>query len=192
MTEVLLYHHAQGLTPGVLAFAQALRDAGHVVYTPDLYEGQTFDTLDDGVGYAKKTGFDTLLERGELAAQDKPEALVYAGMSLGVMPAQKLAQNRPGARGALLLHGCIPPEEFGGAWPTGVPVQIHAMEADPFMAEGDADAARALVASTSDAQFFEYPGDAHLFTDSSLPGYDEGATARVLQRALAFLDGVPA
>src|SRR5262245_56080953 len=188
MADVVLFHHAQGLTPGVVAFADALRAAGHVVYTPDLYEGQTFDSLDDGIGYAKKTGFDTILDRGVQAAPDKPDGLVYAGMSLGVMPAQKLAQTRPGARGALLLHGCIPPDEFGGPWPTGVPVQIHAMDGDPFMAEGDADAAHALVASTSDAEFFEYPGEAHLFTDSSLPAYDEGATALVLQRALAFLD----
>jgi len=143
MADIVLYHHAQGLTAGVEAFADELRRAGHTVHVPDLYEGRTFDTLDEGLAYAKRTGFDTVTERGLTAVEGLGSALVYAGFSLGVMPAQQLAQTRAGARGALLFHSCLPVSEFGEAWPVGVPVQVHGMEADPFFAEeGDLDAAR--------------------------------------------------
>ncbi len=146
MAEVVLYHHAQGLTKGVEAFAAELRQAGHAVHVPDLYEGHTFDTLEEGIAYAMRTGFDTLMERGVTAAGGLADTLVYAGFSLGVMPAQRLAQTRARAKGALLFHSCFPVSEFGGAWPVGVPVQVHGMDADPFFAgEGDLDAARALV-----------------------------------------------
>jgi len=188
MAEVLLYHHAQGLTSGVRDFAEQLRGAGHIVHVPDLFDGRTFDDLEAGIGYAGEIGFDTVLERGRLAAEDLPEGLVYAGFSLGVMPAQMLAQTRPGAKGALLLHSCIPVSEFGPAWPEGVPVQVHGMDADPFFAgEGDIDAARALVDSTKDAELFVYPGDQHLFADPSLASYDEAAATLLTERVLAFL-----
>jgi dienelactone hydrolase len=188
MAEVLLFHHAQGQTTGFLAFADDLRRGGHTVRTPDLYDGHTFTTLDEGLAYAQKVGFENLLERGVRAADDLPADLVYAGFSLGVLPAQKLAQTRPGARGALLFESCVPVSEFGPAWPAGVPVQIHGMAADPFFAgEGDIDAARELVESTDDAELFVYPGDQHLFADSSLPAYDADAAALLKQRALDFL-----
>ena len=131
MAEVLLFHHAQGLTAGVLAFADDLRGAGHSVHTPDLYDGRTFETLDEGLGYANEIGFGALFERGVKAAEGLPAELVYAGFSLGVMPAQALAQTRPGARGALLFYSAVPVSEFGPSWPDGVPVQIHGMDADP-------------------------------------------------------------
>ncbi len=188
MAEVLLFHHAQGLTAGVLAFADTLRAAGHTVHTPDLYDGNTFESLDDGLAYAGSIGFGNILDLGVRAADDLPEALVYAGFSLGVMPAQKLAQTRAGARGALLFHSCIPVSEFGSSWPQGVPVQVHGMEADPFFVdEGDIDAARELVASTPDAELFVYPGGQHLFVDSSLPAYDADASALLQQRVIDFL-----
>jgi dienelactone hydrolase len=187
MAEVLLFHHAQGLTEGVLAFADTLRGAGHVVHTPDLYDGHTFDSLDEGVGYAQQVGFGTVMERGVQAADDLPAGLVHAGTSLGVMPAQRLAQTRPGAAGALLLEACVPTSEFG-SWPAGVPVQVHGMDADPFFAlEGDIDAARALVKEADDAELFVYPGDRHLFSDSSLASYDATAAALLTERVLAFL-----
>jgi dienelactone hydrolase len=188
MAEILLFHHAQGLTAGVLSFAQTLRDAGHTVHTPDLYEGRTFDDLDEGVAFASGVGFDTILERGRQASEGLPAELVYAGFSLGVMPAQLLAQTRPGAVGALLLHGCIWASEFG-EWPAGLPAQIHAMDADPWFAEdgGDIDAARELAAAQPTVELFLYPGDRHLFTDSSLPAWDEAASALLLERVLAFL-----
>jgi dienelactone hydrolase len=188
MAEVLLFHHAQGLTSGVLAFADELRNAGHTVHTPDVYEGRTFETLEEGIGYAKEVGFGELLQRGEKAADGLPAELVYAGFSLGVMPAQSLAQNRPGARGALLFNAALPISEFGASWPDGVPVQVHAMDADPFFVGEDLEAAQALVAEADDAELFLYPGDQHLFADSSLAAYDEDAAALMGQRVLAFLD----
>ena len=186
MAEVLLFHHAQGQTPGFLAFADELRAAGHTVHAPDLYDGKTFATLDEGVANAKAVGFDTILERGEQAAADLPSELVYAGFSLGVMPAQKLAQTRAGAEGALFFSAAMPPEEFGGAWPEGVPLQIHMMEGDEW-AQEDLPAARELVESVDGAELFVYPGNGHLFADSSLDDYDEQAARKLIERVLAFL-----
>jgi dienelactone hydrolase len=193
MAEVLLFHHAQGLTPGVRAFADELRAAGHVVHTPDLFGGRTFDSIDEGMAFVKGSGFDDLLERGERTADDLPADLVYAGFSLGEMVAQKLAQTRAGARGALLFYSCIPisGEWAFGPWPDGVPVQIHGMDADPiFVGEGDIEAAREIVEKVEDAELFLYPGDQHYFADSSLPSYDADATALLTRRVLEFLDRV--
>lgn len=188
MAEILLFHHAQGLTTGVTAFADRLRDAGHTVHTPDVYEGQTFASLQDGIGYAKQVGFGELVERGTRAADGLPDALVYAGFSLGVMAAQKLAQTRPGARGALLFEAAVPPDEFGSTWPDDVPLQVHGMDADPeFATSGDLDVARELVEGARHAELFTYPGDQHLFADSSLSSYDAAATDLLTERVLAFL-----
>ena len=186
MAEVVLFHHAQGLTPGVTAFADQLRAAGHTVHTPDLFEGRTFGSLEEGLGHVERIGFGELTERGVRAADPLPRDAVYVGFSLGVLPAQKLAQTRAGARGALLFHSCIPVSEFGTAWPDEVPVQVHAMEADPFFAE-DADAAHALVSDRADAELFLYPGDRHLFADNSLPDYDPDAAGLLTRRAVDFL-----
>lgn len=190
MAEVLLFHHALGLTSGVHSFANELRTAGHVAHVPDLYEGKTFIELSQGVAYAKLVGFDTILEKGVRAAGGLPVEVVYAGFSLGVMPAQKLAQTRAGARGALLFHACLPPSEFGGAWPQHVPAQIHMMEGDEWVQEGDLDAGRELAASVEGVDIFLYPGDRHLFSDSSLPDYDETASRLLKKRVLGFLETV--
>lgn len=190
MAEVVLYHHVQGLTTGVVAFADQLRRAGHTVHTPDLFDGRTFATIEEGMAHAREVGFGALLEQGVAAAPaTSSEGLVLAGVSLGVMPAQQLAQTRADARGALLLHACLPVSEFGERWPDGVPVQVHGMDADPFFAEegGDIDAARELVASTDRAELFLYPGEQHLFTDSSLPSYEPAAAALLTERVLGFL-----
>ena len=189
MAEVLLFHHAQGQTEGFQAFADELRRAGHTVHTPDLFDGRTFGSIEDGMAYAEELGFpDEIIARGERAASGLPQDLVYAGFSLGVVPAQKLAQTRPGARGALFFYSCVP-TSFFGAWPDGVPVQIHGMDADPiFVGEGDVDAARELVDSTENAELFLYPGDRHYFADSSLPSYDADAAALLTRRVLDFLE----
>ena len=191
MSEVVLYHHVQGLTDGVRSFADELRGAGHTVHTPDLFGGRTFASVEEGMEFAGEAGFGALAERGVEAAQALPPEVVYAGFSFGVMPAQQLAQTRPGARGALLFQACLPTSEFESPWPAGVPVQIHGMDADPFFAdEGDLDAARALVEEADDAELFVYPGERHLFADSSLPSYDADVAALLTQRVLAFLEGV--
>ncbi|EJJ24513.1 dienelactone hydrolase family protein [Rhizobium sp. CF142] len=193
MAEVLLFHHAQGLTPGVHAFADDIRAAGHIVHTPDLFDGRTFQSIDQGLAYIGETGFDDMRERGVRFADELPPGIVYAGFSFGVLPAQKLAQTRPGARGALLFYSCLPisGEWAFGPWPEGVPVQIHGMDKDPvFVGEGDIDAAREIVEKAEDAELFLYPGDQHYFADSSLPSYDADATALLTIRVRAFLDRV--
>jgi dienelactone hydrolase len=188
MSDVILFHHAQGITEGVREFAGHLRAAGHRVTVPDLFEGRTFASIEEGVGYAQQVGFDTIIERGRSAAEALPAEIVYAGFSLGVLPAQMLAQTRAGAKGALFFESCVPVSEFGGEWPADVPVQVHGMDSDSFFAEeGDLDAAKDLVAIAKDAELFLYPGDRHLFADSSLPSYDEAAASLLRQRVLDFL-----
>jgi dienelactone hydrolase len=188
VAEVLLFHHAQGRTDGFDAFADELRNSGHTVHTPDLLDGRTFSSIEAGMAYASQIGFpEEIIERGVRSADGLNEELVYAGFSLGVLPAQKLAQTRAGARGALLFYSCVP-ASFFGAWPAGVPVQIHGMDADPiFIGEGDFDAARELVATSDQAELYLYPGDQHYFADSSLPSYDPDAATLLTQRVLQFL-----
>jgi dienelactone hydrolase len=190
MAEVLLFHHAHGLTSGCREFAAELRDAGHIVHLPDIYEGHQFDDLAEGLHYAETVGFDTIVERGRFAAEPLPTELVYGGFSLGVMPAQLLAQRRPGALGALLFHAAVPPVEFGGAWPASVPVQIHMMEDDDFALEGDLEVARGLAATVDRAELFLYPGDGHLFTDRNLQDFDPDAAELLRRRVLGFLAAI--
>jgi len=185
MAEILLFHHAQGLTPGVVAFADDLRAAGHTVHTPDFYDGRRFETVEEGVDHARSLGFGAVVDRAAGAADGLPDDLVYAGFSLGVMPAQRLAQTRPGARGAVLIDAAVPAEEFGG-WPDGLRAQIHGMDADPWFGDEDRAAAQGL-AEIDGVELFLYPGDAHLFADSSLPAHDEVAAALLRQRVLEFL-----
>jgi dienelactone hydrolase len=191
MAEIVLFHHVMGLTPGIRAFADQLRSADHTVHTPDLFDAHTFTTLEEGMAHARSIGFETIIDHGVAEAEALGAELVYAGFSMGVMPAQKLAQTREGARGALFFDSCLPVTEFGEGWPEGVPVQIHGMDADPiFAGEGDLDAARELVDSTDQAELFLYPGDVHVFADSSLPTYDRTAAELMTDRVLAFLSGL--
>jgi dienelactone hydrolase len=191
MAEVVLYHHVQGLTEGVRRFGDGLRQAGHTVHTPDLFDGRTFATMDEAFAFVREAG-DALDARVDAAANALPEELVYAGISWGVGAAQRLAQTRTGARGAVLYEACFPitGEYAFGPWPSGLPVQIHGKADDEFFAhEGDIDAARELVATIGPdrAELFVYPGDEHLFVDSSLPSYDAEAAALTMQRTLHFL-----
>jgi dienelactone hydrolase len=189
MATVVLFHHALGLTPGVVAFADDLRGAGHTVHTPDLFQGRTFPSIDAGLAHAEEIGFPgEVIGRGERAVEELPADLVYAGFSLGVLPAQKLAQTRPGAIGALLFYSCVPVSSFGSSWPREVPVQVHGMDRDPiFAGEGDLDAARELVAQAPEGDLFLYPGDQHYFADPTVRSYDEEAAKLLKRRVLRFL-----
>ncbi|MEU1836442.1 dienelactone hydrolase family protein [Micromonospora chersina] len=193
MADIVLFHHIQGLTDGVRAFADQLRAGGHTVHTPDLFDGERPATIDEGAALTRRIGGEVLDERADRAVADLPKDLVYAGVSWGAATAQRLAQTRPGARGALLYESCLPVtgEWAVGPWPEGVPVQIHGMDKDPFFAlEGDIDSARELVGIVGPerGELFVYPGEAHLFTDSSLPSHDADATALAVRRSREFLD----
>ncbi|CAM4507824.1 dienelactone hydrolase [Paenibacillus endophyticus] len=188
MSEIFLLHHALGLTKGINVFADKLREAGHTVHVPDLYDGNLFTDIEDGIAYVNEIGFEEITERGIREASKFPREIVYAGFSLGVVAAQKLAQTREGACGALLFYSCVPTSMFGSPWPAKLPVQIHGMDTDPyFVDEGDIEAARELVTTADHAELFLYPGDQHLFADSSLPSYNADATTLLLQRVLEFL-----
>ena len=158
------------------------------MHTPDLFEGHTFATIAEGMGYAESLGFDQVIRRGLDAADDLPQRAVFGGFSIGVMPAQQLLQTTPDAWGGLFLHAFVDPEFLEGAWPSGCPVQVHGMDHDPFFAEeGDLEAARAVQSEHPELEIELYPGNGHLFTDSSSAEYDRAATADVVERATAFL-----
>ncbi len=191
MADLILFHHAQGLTGGIEAFAEQLRAAGHQVTVPDLYDGATFDSIGDGVTHAEHLGFDNIIAAGVAAAEKLPEPTVYAGFSLGALVAHKLAQTRPGARGALLYHhGDVPITTFGDSWPVGVDVQLHINERDEW---AELDLVREFVEQATawaNAELFLYPGSTHLFTDSSLSDYEPESAALVFERTLGFLHGL--
>ena len=187
-TVLILFHHAQGLTTGVHALADDLRAAGHRVTVPDLYDGATFADLAAGVAHAEALGMDTIIAQGEAAAAGLPDRAAYVGLSLGALPAQKLAQTRPGALAAILLHGGTETRWFGGPWPAGVALQVHLADPDDWTEREEAES---LVAEAAGGELFLYPGAAHLFTDRSLDAYDEGPAELVLGRALALLSRWP-
>jgi dienelactone hydrolase len=189
MADVLLFHHAHGLSDGVHWLADQLRAAGHNVTVPDLYEGRWFDDLEEGVAHAESVGFEELADRGATLADDLPPEAVYVGMSLGALPAQKLAQTRPGAKACVLLHGGdVPADYFADGWPAGVPLQVHLAEQDDWIDRGEVDAL--VAAAGDDGELFLYPADGHLFCDRSLPVFDGTATEQVLEQVLALLDRV--
>ncbi len=187
MTDVIVFHHAQGLTAGVRAFADRLVVAGHRVMVPDLYEGETFDSIDDGVAHAQSIGFDTVIDRGVAAAASVEGPFAVVGFSLGVLPAQNLAQTHSRAIGAVLCHAAIPLGTFGDHWPDGVALQIHTAERDRL---GDFDDATALAGAVAQAELFAYDTDAHLVADPSLPDHDAAIAAQILDRTLALVAAV--
>ncbi len=188
MATVLLFHHALGLTAGVEAFANDLREAGHEVEVPDLYQGVTFDSIEPGVAHAEQVGFDVIVERGVASAAGLGDELVVAGFSLGVLPAQKLAQTDPSVVGALLYHAALPLETFGERWPAGVRLQLHLTADDPW-AEEDMDVAKQL-AQAAGGGLHIYPGTAHLVADSSFSDFDPVIADQILRRTLEFLGAV--
>lgn len=186
MAEVILFHHALGVTDGLRAFADRLREGGHRVTVADLFGGTTFDTIEDGVAFEEQLGWDEMIARSEAAIAPLPPAVVIGGFSLGAVYAQRLAQTRAGALGALLYHGGDnPPDAFEVPWPEGVELQVHVSEGDPWF---NREGGERLVSEVPGAELFLYPGSGHLFTDRSWDEYDEVSTAIVIERTLAFLD----
>ncbi len=191
MAGVVLFHSALGLRPGVVSAADRLRASGHEVYVPDYYDGETFEEMDDGLGDA--LGMEEVLRRGREAVADLPAGLVYAGFSLGAMPAELLAATRPGARAAILMHSAIPVEEFAGfgahGWPEGLPAQVHCATGDPWVEREEVDGFRRDVERAGGAfEEHTYPGSAHLFSDPDLPDYDRASSEEMWRRVLAFLE----
>ena len=182
MSDVVVYHHSLGLTEGVRWFADALRAAGHTVHTPDVYEGKTFETVEEGMAHAEELGFPAeIVARGLAAADSLPAEVHYVGFSMGALPAQSLAQTKPGARGLVLAYGALPLGQWGdnwpATWPDGVRLQLHILEGDE-----DYEFAQALAATVPGAELFVYPGSEHYFAE-----HDEHAAAMLMQRVLAFL-----
>jgi dienelactone hydrolase len=182
VSDVVVYHHSLGVTDGIQRFADALRAAGHTVHVPDLYEGRTFETVEDGMAHAEKLGFpDEIVRRGKAAAESLPDDVYYVGFSLGAMPAQSLAQTRPGARGLVLAYGALPLGQWGdnwpAEWPDGVALQLHSTDGDE-----DVEIMQGLAATIPGAELFLYPGPQHLFAE-----HDDDQRQLLVDRVLSFL-----
>jgi dienelactone hydrolase len=184
MAEILLFHHARGLTHGVSAFAQTLRDAGHSVAAPDLFEGRTFDDVRDGVAFAQGLGEGVLAARVAEIVAPMPPGLVYGGMSMGAARAAEQVLTRPGAKGAFFLYGAIAPSWWESTWPAGVPSQAHVTEGDEWR---EPEAEEEYAAQVPGGELFVYPGAGHLFLEPEHPDYDEEAARLATERVLAFL-----
>ena len=187
MTEIVLFHHAQGQTEGFVGFADELRAAGHTVHTPDYFDGRTFTSVEEGVGYRDEVGQEELTRRAAAAVDGLPAEVLWMGMSLGAVFAQLEAQTRPGALGAVFLYGVLPPEALGSAWPAGLPAQVHGMVDDPWV---DWDAEVAPFAEASGAEVFRYPGARHLFGEVGNADYTSDAAGLLRDRVLAFASRV--
>lgn len=187
MTDVLLFHHVLGVTDGIRWFADELRSAGHDVTIADLWDGQTYPSIEAGVAHAQEVGFGNVIERGAALAGELPAGAVVIGMSLGALPAQKVAMTRPGIGGAVLLYSAIPAEEFGGPWPADVAVQIHIAEEDENLEEGELEGAKALADEAADGAIFLYPGTAHLIAEKGFADFDPESAALILSRTKEFL-----
>ena len=182
MAEIVLFHHALGLTESVQHFATTLRRGGHTVHTPDLFDGRTFTRIEDGLAYSEEIGGPmAIVERARTAVEALPTDAFYVGFSLGVLPAQSLAQTRPGAQGAVLCYSALPLGQWGdnwpAEWPEGVGLQLHILDGDE-----DFEIAQSLAATVPGAELFVYPGTEHYFAE-----HDDEAAKLLTQRVLAFL-----
>jgi dienelactone hydrolase len=184
MAEILLFHHAGGLTEGVLSFAQTLRDAGHTVHTPDLFEGRNFGDVHDGVAYARSVGEASFAARAAEIVSSQPDDLVYGGMSMGAARAAEQVLTRPGARGAFFLYGAIAPSWWQATWPSGVPSQAHVTDGDEWR---EPEAETEYLAQVPGAELFVYPGTGHLFAEPGHPDHDEEVARLATSRVLTFL-----
>jgi dienelactone hydrolase len=190
--EVVVYRSAYGLRPAIIEFADRLRVAGHLVHTPDLYDGEVFSDRNDAVGKIQQLGFDRLLERALAAVESLPHDLVYAGFSNGGACAELLAATRPGARGAILIHAPLMVRDLGWTvWPSNVHVQVHFADKDPIRNQAVIDALGVKVRqSGSNFEQFDYDAPGHLFADPTFPAYNVIAAELMTRRVLEFLERV--
>ncbi len=188
---IVVFHSALGLRPAIYEFAHNLRDDGHEVHTPDLFDGEVFDDLSEGIAKRDALGIPELARRAALSVESLPENCVYAGFSLGAASAEYLAASRRGAKALILFHAALPPAMMGfPEWPS-VPVQVHYAEADPWVeAEQAAELHDAVNAVGQTYDEYVYPGSGHLFSDKDSPEYDAESYTLVVQRVRTFLSSL--
>jgi dienelactone hydrolase len=199
MTEVVLFHSVLGHSPGVFSAAERLRTAGHTIHTPDFFDGEVFDDLEEGMRKEEALGFQEIARRARDSVAGLPEGLVFCGFSLGAVHAEALAASRPGALGAVLMAGAVPVEaleEYFGIerWPEGVPVRVHYAEDDPWV-EAEEEVVPLGEAVRGAGAAFEahsYPGSGHLFFEPGVPEYDLASSEEMWERVLDFLDRIDA
>jgi dienelactone hydrolase len=187
--EIVLFHSALGLRPALLEFAERLRVTGHMVHTPDLFNGEVFDALEEGTKKRDALGIPELMRRAGEALADLPVDLIYGGFSMGAAAAEYFAATRAGARGAILMHGVLSPETAGiNAWPRGVPVQIHYAKNDTGV---DAAAVNRFAAAVREAggkvECYSYTNGGHLFADEGSADYNKASAWLMEERINEFI-----
>ncbi|RRD46733.1 dienelactone hydrolase family protein [Tessaracoccus sp. OH4464_COT-324] len=191
MTEIVLFHHALGLTDGVRQFADQLRSRGFAVRTPDLFEGRVFSSVEEAFQYVERVSCATLLQRAEESCVEIHGRIIFGGFSLGVVPAQHMMLAKPSI-GGLLFHGFTPFEADTSDWPQ-LPMHVYAMAEDPlFVGDGDIEAVREAQAVLPQLELHLFEGRKHLFTDSSTGDYDAFATQQVLDHVIDAVQGMRA
>ena len=188
--NIMLFHSTFGLRPAVLQAADRLRSAGHEVWTPDLFEGRTFESVEEGMEHKEKIGKEELLKRAVLAAAPYSErGLVYSGFSFGASVAQTLALGDDKARGLLLLHGTS--DIAANASVDDLAVQLHVAEPDQFETDDWLSSWYLQMGRAgADVEVYRYAGAGHLYTDPGLPDYDEEAAEATWRVALGFLESL--
>lgn len=184
MTTIALFHSATGLRPAIHDFAEQLRDAGHRVHTPDLFDGRIFDDVAEGAAHRDSIGIPTLIERALAAVEALPQQVAYIGYSMGAGPAQLLAATRPGALGAVLVQGGLTVADLGlAAWPANVDVQLHVGRTDAWFDRDEATRVAASLPATA-LELYEYDTDKHVFDDHGLKDSYDPILASALHRSI--------
>lgn len=188
--DIMLFHSVHGLDASVQAAAERLRAAGHQVWTPDLFDGRTAGTAEEGMALRDEIGKDELLKRAVLAAAPYSErGLVYMGLDFGASVAQTLALGDEKARGLLLLHGTSDIAESASV--DDLPVQLHVAEPDPFETDDWLSAWYLQMRKAgADVEIYRYRGAGHLYTDPESPDWDAEAAERTWAVGLSFLDSL--
>lgn len=187
MADVMIFHGITGLIPRAAGIEQPLLEAGHRVVCPDLFEGNSFETPEEGFEYLEKVRFRTLLGRAEEAIADMPPETVLIGISMGTGVASHLARERPECAAAVLLHAVPGRAKGEPAWPASVPVQVHTSEDDPYFSRENADA---LIAEAADCRLVLYPGSGHTFADPEAEDYAPEQAPALVRNVTEFISGV--
>jgi dienelactone hydrolase len=181
MRTVALFHSVLGVREGIALAADRLREAGFSVLVVDQYAGRTFDDYDEAGEYAASIGYPVLMRRALDGVAAVPDGFAAVGFSNGAGMSTFVAGQRRLDR-VVLCSGALPLQRIGmAAWPSGVPAQLHYTLNDPFRQDGWVESVqRSVNEAGAVAEYIQYPGAGHLFTDPSLPAEFDAASAEAL------------
>jgi dienelactone hydrolase len=175
-----------------LNFSDKLKEDGHQVHVVDLYDGISFNDMQEALAYFMSIGIPEMMDRSVTYTKDLPKDSIYIGFSNGGASALLLAGSIPGAMGCILIHAALPISELGiEQWPTSVPVEVHYAKIDPWKDDaGIEKLSNDVLSSSASYKYYEYPIEGHLFTDEMMPEYSEEYSNLLFERVLSFIDRI--